>query len=258
MALSASPALPSRVRMIQGRLRFEHWGCFSERLAGAARVLHLSGDGESCVALMTDADDALMDAFVAHERGDVIDRSPTSVAVRCACPQGGVVGSIQKGGASVLWPVLHREGAEFIDVLAPTRQTLRRVVARLAKVGDIDVERVIDVDASSIGVVVRLPDITSALSRRQLDALRAAIEGGYYDSPRRISTRELAAALGVSPSTFQEHLRKVQAAVMERFAHVVATHPGLLASATKGPGRPRKGRAHPALETGKDRASSRA
>ena len=244
--------------MIQGRLRFEHWGCFSERLAGPSRVLHLSGDGESCVALMTDADDALMDAFVAHERGDVIDRSPTSVAVRCSCPQGGVVGSIQRRGATVLWPVLHRGGAEFIDVLAPTRQVLRRAIAELEKIGDVEVERVTDVEASSIGVVVRLPDITSALSRKQLDALRAAIDGGYYDSPRRTSTKELAAALGVSPSTFQEHLRKAQAAVMERFAHVVATHPGLLASATKGRGRPKKDRARPALATGKAGASSRA
>lgn len=244
--------------MIQGRLRFEHWGCFSERLTGAARVLHLSADGDSCVALLTDADDALLDAFVAHERGVVIDRSPTSVAMRCSCPQGGVVGSIQRAGGAVLWPVLQREGAEFIDVLAPTRPSLRRVISALAKIGDVEVERVTDVEASAIGVVVRLPDITSALSRRQLDVLRAAIEGGYYESPRRTSTKALAAALGVSPSTLQEHLRKAQAAIMDRFAHVVATHPGLLASATKGRGRPRKDRAGLALARGAPRASPRA
>jgi hypothetical protein len=242
--------------MIQARLRFRHWGCFSERLSGASRVLHLSSDGDSCIALLTDAEPALMEDFAAH--AEVIDRSPTSVTVRCSCARGGVVGGIQRRGGTVLWPVLQRGGLEFLDVLAPSREALRKIVGDLRKIGEVEVERVTEVEGSSMGVVVRLPDITSALSGKQLKALRAAIEGGYYETPRRVSTRELAAALSVSPSTFQEHLRKAQAAIMTRFAHVIATHPGLLASATKGRGRPRKARADPALASGAPRPTLRA
>lgn len=54
------------------------------------------------------------------------------------------------------------------------------------------------------------------LSPKQLRILRAAVEGGYFDCPRRLDSRELAKQLGIAQSTFLEHLRKSQLKILNR------------------------------------------
>jgi len=43
--------------------------------------------------------------------------------------------------------------------------------------------------------------------------LVAAVEAGYYDTPRRATQEDVAAAVDCSPATAGEHLRKVERAV---------------------------------------------
>jgi hypothetical protein len=59
------------------------------------------------------------------------------------------------------------------------------------------------------------------LTDKQAAALAAAIEIGYFDTPRRASSEDLAAKLGVSPSTAVEHLRKAEKKVLENYLHPV-------------------------------------
>jgi PAS domain S-box-containing protein len=53
-------------------------------------------------------------------------------------------------------------------------------------------------------------ELESRLTDRQLTALRLAHVGGYFAPARRASGDELAAAMGVSRSTFHQHLRAAQ------------------------------------------------
>lgn len=55
---------------------------------------------------------------------------------------------------------------------------------------------------------------STALTSRQLEAVEAALDCGYYQSPREGTVREVANRLGVSQSTAAEHLRKAEARVM--------------------------------------------
>ena len=62
-----------------------------------------------------------------------------------------------------------------------------------------------------------LYDIVEAeLTDRQFVALRTAYYGGYFVIPRTSTGDELAARLGVSRQTFNQHLRKAEQAVFER------------------------------------------
>ena len=64
------------------------------------------------------------------------------------------------------------------------------------------------------------------LTDRQRDALVAAHRGGYYEWPRRDSTaEELAAAIGVAPQTFHEHLRRAEDKVVARFLEAGRARP---------------------------------
>ncbi|WP_049925049.1 helix-turn-helix domain-containing protein [Halopiger goleimassiliensis] len=62
------------------------------------------------------------------------------------------------------------------------------------------------------------------LSERQLEVIAAAVEEGYYDTPRRCSLTELAEQLGIAKSTCSETLHRAEEAIIKRFVEDV---PGL-------------------------------
>lgn len=69
---------------------------------------------------------------------------------------------------------------------------------------------------SVLNAPVSLPSSDADVSDRQMEIVNAAIEAGYYDIPRRVSLRELAAQLGASRSTIGEHLQRAEAVLMHR------------------------------------------
>lgn len=56
--------------------------------------------------------------------------------------------------------------------------------------------------------------VLAALSDRQLECLKAAVENGYYRSPKDISSSELASSLDCSRSVVLEHLHKAESKLM--------------------------------------------
>lgn len=69
----------------------------------------------------------------------------------------------------------------------------------------------VSVELEAIGGFTAVVD---ALPPRQTAVLEAAVEHGYYASPRECSQRDLADALDLAPATISEHLRKIEARVM--------------------------------------------
>lgn len=59
--------------------------------------------------------------------------------------------------------------------------------------------------------------VSDQLTGRQLDAVHFAFKHGYFERPREITQSALAAKMGISPSTFGQHLhtalRKLLAAL---------------------------------------------
>ncbi|KUH34569.1 transcriptional regulator [Thermococcus celericrescens] len=55
----------------------------------------------------------------------------------------------------------------------------------------------------------------SKLTKRQAEVLLLAYKSGYFDEPRKVTLRELAEMLNLSPSTVKEHLRKGLKKVLE-------------------------------------------
>lgn len=61
-------------------------------------------------------------------------------------------------------------------------------------------------------------DFFCSLTPRQREVLDAAVSEGYYRNPREATHADVASAVGVSPSTVGEHLRKIESRVFERLA----------------------------------------
>lgn len=60
---------------------------------------------------------------------------------------------------------------------------------------------------------------------------------GYYAQPRAATTEELAKGMGVSRTTFEEHLRKAESRVIPRLGALIEAHPGLAEAAKAQRGR---------------------
>jgi len=67
-----------------------------------------------------------------------------------------------------------------------------------------------------------LPD----LSERQAEALVTALEAGYYEIPREVTTAEVAEALGVTRRTAEEHLRRAENKLVESMAGYIDASSG--------------------------------
>lgn len=56
---------------------------------------------------------------------------------------------------------------------------------------------------------------TRSLTARQEEILATAVDVGYYRAPREATHEEIAAAVGLAPSTVGDHLRKIEESVFE-------------------------------------------
>lgn len=233
--------------VVEARVKLRHRGCYSETLPPGVQVTHLSGDDEHCICTIRGPPGADLDAVVASlgpwldAPPRVLDRGALSLAVRCSCPTRGLRQRLAAWGATVMWPVVHRDGHEWWHLVAPTREVMAHVLERLGSEGEVEVERLGNPSPDELGVSLPLGELTRELSARQLAVLRFAIERGYYANPRAVTLDALARGFGLSRSTFQEHLQKAEERVMKRFGGVVAGHPALVAAAMRRAGRPPRG-----------------
>ena len=227
---------------VEARIRVHHRGCLSEKTHDGSTITQIGAPGHSSIFLVTGADpdelDALLHDLEARLSGySLLCRSPLVGMARGGCPPSGVEECIQSYGCSILFPALFSEGREFYRILAPTRERLKQLLERLQEFGAANLEALADVGPEALQVQVDLGDIAGTLTKRQLAVLTTAVEAGYYESPRRTSTENLANAFGLARTTLEEHLRKAEAKVLQRVMGVLGSHPVLALAARSGGGR---------------------
>lgn len=229
---------------VDARIRFRHSGCYSEKLSGRSRVVHLSADGRTCLCRVEADTRPEVERILGDMRGwlgeqpEIIADKPHSVLVRCGCPVNGLTPSLLEKGASVMWPVVHADGLEWWHLLAADPATMESVLAYLETIGDVEVERLSHPSPEEFGLSVSLSAVASDLTHRQLATLRAALAQGYFEHPRRVTIAKIAESLGMAESTCQEHLQKGERAIMKSFARLIVEHPTLEHAPMRKPGRP--------------------
>ena len=123
-----------------------------------------------------------------------------------------VTGIARRLGIFVLPPVLYSDGRETYRVLAPTRESLRRFVWPLRRLGDVELLSV--THRTGLGTVRDVPlgsmHFLEGLTDRQARSLLRAHDDGLLDVPARSRWSDSARREGLSRSTFGEHLRKGQ------------------------------------------------
>ena len=123
-----------------------------------------------------------------------------------------LAGAFARTGLVVVPPVEYRDdGTMGLGVVGPD-EALQAAVDAVPDEVDVEIRRLRRYDAAALSPAGRLTD-------RQYEALRVAVEAGYYETPRETTVEEVAAELDCAPGTAAEHLRKVESRVMH---HVVS------------------------------------
>jgi PAS domain S-box-containing protein len=179
-----------------------------------------AGDGDTHVQYLscsTDAPDALADALGGHPsvRGcHVVDRGdPTTYRVTVAgeTPEShlGAVGALIRSTTAV-------PGRATVTFELASRTAMQPAIDRLSEqYGPVTVQSVVERPTAPTPDRYARVDLDS-LTDKQLAALEAAYQQGYFDRPRRRSAVDIADSLGITHTTYLQHLRVAQRKLFEQ------------------------------------------
>ena len=141
-----------------------------------------------------------------------------------------VTGIARRFRVWVMHPVLYLDGAETYRFVAPSRAILSRMVTRLRRMGDVELLAV----SERAGLEPSRDQATASvhllegLTDSQARSLVAAYDGGLLNVPARGSWSAVAARVGLSRSTFGEHLRKGQLRLLKNSYAALKVRAGAL------------------------------
>lgn len=127
-------------------------------------------------------------------------------------------------------PIVFREGWGYCRALSLEERRTRALVNGFRDAGTAELIRKRELPLSTLPNLVWVQGLFGDLTPRQVGALLAAHREGYYRSPRKVTTGEVAASEGVGRSTYEEHLRAAENRVVSALIpylqlYATATHP---------------------------------
>ncbi len=111
-------------------------------------------------------------------------------------------------------PAVFRDGWGYFRALSFDDRRTRELFRDLHQRGPTDLIHKRELPLSVLPMSVWVHGLFGDLTQKQTQALLQAHRFRYYASPRQIKTEDIARGLGVSRSTYEEHLRKAENRVM--------------------------------------------
>lgn len=210
--------------MTVGRLRLTlpegYWASdvSREHPEATLRVLAATTGGDTgaeLVAIAASDPDPVVGAIADHgtlSNANVLTRSDGEATVRFDIARPLVFRAAARAGLPIEPPVVVAEGEATLDVPGG-RGRFSEFCRRLDAAG-------IGYDVESVG---RNDRSERTLTDRQRELIDAAIELGYYDTPRRCSLTELAEHVGIAKSTCCETLQRAESRLIKRWLDVEGT-----------------------------------
>lgn len=110
-----------------------------------------------------------------------------------------------------IMPILCEEGYEHSRLIAFRHEALSELFDRLSGHGfRFEVEQKTPFNGIVSDTLITLNSLMAKLTDRQIDAISAAYNCGYYQTPRMVNVGTIAERLKVPRTTLQEHLNKAE------------------------------------------------
>ncbi|QZP37129.1 helix-turn-helix domain-containing protein [Halobaculum magnesiiphilum] len=167
----------------------------------------LRADGNVLLRFGAPRDDDLAARLDADDRIRYLHRSRSGErdTYRCLSKQPCVVHELVSAGLLVE-AVTYRDGDATVTGAVVGHEVLRGVMETAGETVGVELTRTYPLREEPAPVAGRF-----GLTPPQTEALRAAVEAGYFAVPRAASSEEVAAELGLSKSAFLERLRRAEA-----------------------------------------------
>ena len=147
----------------------------------------------------------------------VLDETEISTNIRlitqnCVCSKETTVHeNIQELEILNLMPVFYTRGFEYYRLIAFRHEALSELFDRVSQQGlQVEVREKAPFNGMVCDSLVTLNSLVGGLTDKQVDAIVAAYNNGYYQTPRRVNVQAIADRVRVPRTTLQEHLNKAE------------------------------------------------
>jgi hypothetical protein len=131
-----------------------------------------------------------------------------------------ISGVIVRNSCLAIPPVVYHGGWEIHRVIGFREADYKKLFRDLSKLGPVEIlgkklsaeKSIQDTFAISLGTVF------SGVTDKQIQAIATALDHGYYNVPRKVTTDEIARKHGTPRTTYEEHLRKAECKVLHALA----------------------------------------
>ncbi len=187
--------------------------CVEGTPVGSLLLLRLTGDTQT----IDDAEETLATHMVT--RHETKEADVLSLVVEAPPSEAGILERSAAADALLLPPIHWCDSQVRVRLLLfdTVRMDVLSTILPGAQLESKTVLHGNEVDRELLASGLLLPSLT----RRQGQAVLAALEAGYYDAPRKVTTGEVAQDLGIARSTFEEHLKAAESQLVHALAPVV-------------------------------------
>jgi predicted DNA binding protein len=193
---------------ITERLDCQCWLVYAKSTADGEVLNYVSFAGTTAQAVASTLDE--FDSVLQYR---TVEQRPEEFVIELQAGEPTTVGVAKTGGS--VCSVVAREGVVTLVVQLPQQDDIHSFLDRFRSVyPDTKLVTKRDVELPVETMTEYRQTVASQLTERQQTVLESAFVAGYYDWPRNSTGEEIAAALGIAPSTFQQHLREAERKIL--------------------------------------------
>jgi predicted DNA binding protein len=113
-------------------------------------------------------------------------------------------------------PYIFQNGSEICRVIAFSQRDIRKLFSSLGTCGEIEMlsRREVEADVVRNNLNLSSSSLLGDLTLKQKQALRVALDTGYYKKPRDANASKVANLMGIPRTSFVDHLRKAENKVL--------------------------------------------
>jgi predicted DNA binding protein len=142
---------------------------------------------------------------------------------RCSKIKPNISDIVEKNSCLSIPPEVYYGGWEEYRVVGFRESDYKKMFQELDEIGQVRIvrKRVFPEKSIRDTFLVSLNGVFSQLTEKQVSSLIAALEAGYYQIPKKVTTTQIAGRNKVPRTTYEEHLRKAESKVLQSIAPYV-------------------------------------